>query len=302
MVQPPSAPAANRLALRGNYALAGADYTVQQRWQDYSAEEHDVWKTLFLQQIALARRYATEEFLAGVELLGATADRIPQFEQINERLRAATGWRIVAVPGLIPEDHFFAHLAQRSFPVSVWIRERSELDYLSEPDLFHDFFGHVPMLTNTVFARFVQAYGEAGPKARAHGAVHLLARLYWYTVEFGLVRSPAGLRAYGAGIVSSKAETVYSVDSPIPHRVGFDLARIMQTNYRIDDFQRCYFVLDSFEQLFHAGYDTDFAPLYERYKDAVSLAPEQLTPHDDVITQGTLGDVGAQPSSNGRPT
>ena len=185
---------------------------------------------------------------------------------MNATLARATGWRIVAVPGLIPEAQFFAHLANRAFPVSVWMRERSELDYLAEPDLFHDFFGHVPLLMNPVFARFMQAYGAAGPKAIAMNAIPMLARLYWYTVEFGLIRAGGGLKAYGAGILSSKGETVYSVESAVPHRVGFDLERVMRTHYLIDDYQRIYFVLDDFEQLFTSGYGTDFAPLYDKYR------------------------------------
>jgi len=195
---------------------------------------------------------------------------------------------VVAVPGLIPEEHFFAHLAARAFPVSVWIREPHEMDYLAEPDLFHDFFGHVPLLANPVFARFMQAYGLAGQKAREHGAVALLARLYWYSVEFGLLRTPAGLRAYGAGILSSQGETVYAVESPEPNRVGFDLRRIMRTDYRIDSFQRLYFVIDSFEELFSASYGTDFGPLYELFAGQPALAPEILLPEDRVITRGRV--------------
>jgi phenylalanine-4-hydroxylase len=287
MMQPPTAPTQERLKLRGNYAAARPDYTVEQQWDDYSADEHDIWRTLFTRQMALADAHAAPEVLAGLKLLGATADSIPRFASVNRTLAAITGWRVVAVPGLIPEEHFFAHLANRSFPVSVWMRERSELDYLAEPDLFHDFFGHVPLLTNPVFARFMQAYGTAGPKATAHQAVGMLARLYWYTVEFGLIRAPGGLKAYGAGILSSRGETVYSVESPVPHRVGFDLERVMRTQYLIDDFQRIYFVLDDFEQLFSSGYGTDFAPLYDKYRSAEAIAPEVLLPTDRVITRGT---------------
>ena len=179
------------------------------------------------------------------------------------------------MPGLIPEETFFDHLAHLRFPVTVWIRRREELDYLVEPDVFHDFFGHVPLLTNPIFARFMQAYGEAGPKALATpGGLRMLARLYWYMVEFGLIRTAAGLRVYGAGILSSKGETVYSVESPDPQRLAFDLVRVMRTDYRIDDFQRTYFVLDSFEQLFEACYNTDFAPMYRQYGAQPPFAAE----------------------------
>jgi phenylalanine-4-hydroxylase len=192
------------------------------------------------------------------------------------------------VPGLIPEQNFYAHLAACQFPVSVWMRNREELDYLQEPDLFHDFFGHVPLLTNPVFAKFMQAYGKAGPKADSHHAIKMLARLYWYTVEFGLIRTPDGLKAYGAGILSSKGETVYSVESPVPNRIGFDLVRVMRTDYLIDDYQKTYFVLESFDELFHAGYDTDFAPIYKRHADESGFAPELVFPSDNVLTRGTL--------------
>jgi phenylalanine-4-hydroxylase len=283
MVKAPTAPAAQPVRLRGNYAAAGSDFTLQQRWQDYNDEEHDVWRTLYVRQLELVERYGAPEVLAGLLALGVEPARIPDFEAVNQRLSAATGWRIVAVPGLIPEVQFFAHLASRSFPVSVWIRERHELDYLAEPDLFHDFFGHVPLLVNPVFARFMQAYGEAGPKALAHDAVDLLARVYWYTVEFGLIQTALGLKAYGAGILSSRGETVYSVSSEVPQRIPFALERVMRTEYRIDDFQLSYFVIDSFEQLFKAAYGTDFAPLYERLRLLAPIAPGVLLASEATI-------------------
>ena len=288
MGRTPTAPTRGRLALRGAYDQAAGDYTVEQRWDDYSTAEHSIWRTLFTRQRALLEQYAAPEVAAGLSGLGIEVDHIPRFSAVNALLGPATGWRIVAVPGLIPEEHFFAHLAARSFPVSVWIREPHELDYLSEPDLFHDFFGHVPLLANPVFARFMQAYGAAGQKARAHHAVHLLARVYWYTVEFGLLRTDAGLRAYGAGILSSKGETPYAVGSPEPNRIAFDLERVMSTDYRIDSFQRMYFVIDSFEQLFRASYDTDFGPLYDRIGDRPGIAPEVLLPADRVVTRGSV--------------
>jgi phenylalanine-4-hydroxylase len=216
-----------------------------------------------------------------VRALGASSTRIPRFADANRVLGDSTGWRIVAVPGLIPEQVFFEHLANRRFPVTVWIRRRDELDYLVEPDVFHDFFGHVPLLTIPMFARFMQAYGEAGPKALATpGALRMLARLYWYMVEFGLIRTSAGLRVYGAGILSSKGETVYSLESQQPHRWRFELLRVMRTDYRIDAFQQSYFVLDSFEQLFQACYSTDFAPLYARFAAQPPLAADACLTSD----------------------
>ena len=283
MVKQPDAPTHKPVALRGNYAEAAADYTVTQHWDRYTDEDHAIWRELYDRQMRLVERYAAPQVLAGARALKASPDGIPRIEDTNHILAAATGWQIVAVPGLIPEEHFFAHLAQRRFPVTVWIRRREELDYLSEPDIFHDFFGHVPLLTDPVFARFMQAYGAAGPKAIAAGGLKMLARLYWYMVEFGLIRTPAGLRAYGSGILSSKAETVYSIESPRPHRIAFDLERVMRTDYLIDDFQQTYFVLDSFEQLFHAGYDTDFGPLYRRYADQPGIPPDVVLPEDTLI-------------------
>jgi phenylalanine-4-hydroxylase len=288
VVEPPAAPTRHPLALRGAYALTAADYTLEQRWEDYSSDEHGIWRTLYARQSALLAAYATPEVAAGLSLLGVDGAHIPRFSEVNLRLEQATGWRIVAVPGLIPEQQFFAHLAARRFPVSVWIRGAHELDYLAEPDLFHDFFGHVPLLAAPVFARFMQAYGVAGQKAMAHGAVALLARVYWYSVEFGLIRTAAGLRAYGAGILSSQGETVHAVTSSEPNRVGFEIARLMRTDYRIDSFQRVYFVIDSFEQLFHASYGTDFGPLYELYAGQPALMPEQLLVEDRIITRGTV--------------
>jgi phenylalanine-4-hydroxylase len=285
MVQRPSAPTSNTVNLRGDYSHARADYTVDQDYSQYTAEDQDIWRTLFTRQLPLIEKHAAPEVLAGLRALNAKADRIPDFNSASSTLQRLSGWRIVAVPGLIPEQHFYAHLAQRQFPVSVWMRNRAELDYLEEPDLFHDFFGHVALLTNPVFAKFMHAYGAAGPKADSHNAIKMLARLYWYTVEFGLIRTPQGLRAYGAGILSSKGETIYSVDSPVPNRIGFDLVRVMRTNYLIDDYQKTYFVLDSFEQLFHAGYDTDFAPIYQRYADEAGFAPDQLLPGDRVTSR-----------------
>jgi phenylalanine-4-hydroxylase len=238
----------------------------------------------------MARRYGAPQFLAGLAALqaggGPMERQIPRFDAASRVLRRATGWEIVAVPGLIPEDVFFAHLAERRFPVTVWLRTPAEQDYLVEPDVFHDFFGHVPLLCDPVFADFVQAYGVAGAKAAAAGGVPMLSRLYWYSVEFGLIETAAGLRTYGAGILSSAGETAYSIDSPRPHRVRFALERVMRTAYSIDSFQKTYFVVNSFEQLFRDSYDHDFAPIYRAFRDTPPFAPDVLLPTDDVVTLG----------------
>jgi phenylalanine-4-hydroxylase len=244
---------------------ARSDYTIDQAWSAYTREEHATWKTLFDRQCALLPRYACAEFLAGMDALPIDAKHIPNFNEINETLRAKTGWTIVAVPGLVPDDVFFNHLAHRRFPSGQFIRRADQLDYLQEPDVFHDVFGHVPMLMNPVIADFIQAYGEGGLRAQQLGVLPLLARVYWYTVEFGLVLENGAPKVYGAGIASSFSETQHSLDSPKPNRIGFDLARVMQTDYRIDDFQESYFVLRSIDELLTLR-EIDFAPIYARLR------------------------------------
>ena len=236
--------------LRGDYAGMAADWTVPQDPSVYSAENHAVWRLLLERQSKLARRYACREFLDGLKSLGV-GKTIPDFAAINARLELLTGWRIVAVPGLIPDAAFYDHLAHRRFPVTVWIRTRAELDYLVEPDLFHDFFGHVPLLSNQVFADYMQLYGRRG--VEAGGKIDLLARLYWYTVEFGLIRTPDGLKAYGAGILSSAAEVKHAIESPDVERLPFEATKVMRRPYEIDRLQNTYFVLDDFRQLFEAA-------------------------------------------------
>ncbi|HOB95043.1 MAG TPA: phenylalanine 4-monooxygenase [Aquabacterium sp.] len=263
-----------------------ADFTIDQGWSRYTPAEHAVWQTLFERQSRLLPGRACDEFVQGMQALPLRADRIPDFRALSEVLVAATGWQVVAVPGLVPDAVFFEHLANRRFPAGNFIRKPDELDYLEEPDVFHDVFGHVPMLMNPVMADFIQAYGEGGLKAQRLGKLHQLARVYWYTVEFGLLRQHGGLRIYGAGIASSYAESLFAVDDPSPHRVGFDLERVMRTRYRIDDFQESYFVLGSLDQLLDLA-RIDFAPLYQRLEGAAELQPGQLLASDALITRGT---------------
>jgi phenylalanine-4-hydroxylase len=258
------------------------DFVIDQEWARYGAEEHAIWRRLFERQSALLRGRACREFLDGLAATGAAADGIPEFERASDILEKATGWRIVAVAGLVPDDVFFWHLANRRFPVTNWIRAPEQMDYLKEPDVFHDFFGHVPVLMNPVFAAYMQAYGEGGLKALRLGALPYLARLYWYTVEFGLIRSGDGLRIYGSGIVSSRTESVYCLDSSEPNRIAFDLMRVMQTDYRIDDLQAVYFVIDDFRQLFDAT-RPDFTPYYAALRERPDLAPETVLPGDILI-------------------
>lgn len=270
------------------YVPVYATGTVEQPWASYSKTDHDVWDTLYKRQRELLPAYACQAFLDGVERFGFGDGGIPRFDDLNQVLGEATGWNIVAVEGLLPDEVFFDHLANRRFPVSWWIRKPDQLDYLSEPDLFHDLFGHVPLLLDPVFADYMQAYGKGGMKAHAIGpeALMNLTRLYWYTVEFGLIRTDAGLRIYGAGIVSSKAESVYSIDSTAPNRVGFDLERVMNTRYRIDSYQQTYFVIDDFAQLFDAT-GPDFTPIYAKLAKNTPIAAAETLTTDKIFHRGT---------------
>jgi len=251
---------------------------VAQPWDDYSPTDHDVWRRLYERQRALLIGRAADEFLAAQDAMGMTPDRIPKFSDMDAALGEATGWTLVGVEGLLPELDFFDHLANRRFPVTWWIRRPDQVDYIEEPDLFHDLFGHVPLLMNPLFADYMQAYGRGGVKAHGIGpeALQMLTRLYWYTVEFGLIRQRDGLRIYGSGIVSSKGESIHCLESDAPNRIGFDLERIMRTRYRIDTYQKTYFVIDSFEQLIDAT-RPDFTPLY------ASLAAQDSIPAGDVL-------------------
>ena len=273
------------VAARHREPSSRADFTIEQDWSAYSAEEHEIWRTLFRRQEALLKGRACAEFLAGVGELGVAADAIPDFRMLNAVLERRTRWSVVAVPGLVPDAIFFEHLANRRFPSTCFIRRRYQLDYLQEPDVFHDLFGHVPMLTNPVFADYMQAYGEGGLKALRLGALDRLARLYWYTVEFGLIETEAGLRIYGSGIVSSKGESVYCLEDPRPNRLGFDLLRIMRTRYRIDDFQESYFVIRGFEELFEAT-RPDFTPYYRELERLPDVEPGEVLPTDRVLHRG----------------
>ena len=261
---------------------------VKQPWEGYTPTDHQVWATLFRRQREVLVGRACDAFLQAQDAMGMTPDAIPKFTDLNEALRAATGWELVGVEGLLPELVFFDHLANRRFPVTWWIRKPEQLDYLSEPDLFHDLFGHVPLLMDPVFADYLQCFGHGGVKAHGIGedALMLLSRLYWYTVEFGLIRQPDGLRIYGSGIVSSKGESIHCLESIAPNRLGFDLERIMRTRYRIDTYQKTYFVIDSFEQLM-AATEPDFAPIYERLAKDESIPAGSVLEGDAVMHRGT---------------
>ncbi len=267
--------------------MSAGDWTIPQNWSAYTAEEHDVWNTLFARQSDMLPGRASEAFLRGLDVLRLSKPGIPDFEELSERLRALTGWSVVAVPGLVPDDVFFDHMANRRFVAGNFIRRADQLDYLQEPDVFHDVFGHVPMLADPVFADYLAAYGRGGQRAGSLGALKKLARLYWYTVEFGLIEEAGALRIYGSGIVSSRAESVFALDDPSPNRIAFDLRRVMQTDYRIDDFQQTYFVIPSFAELLRVTVETDFAPIYAGLEGQPDIAVETVLPGDRVFTRGT---------------
>jgi phenylalanine-4-hydroxylase len=273
---------------KNRYADAprNADYTIDQDWESYSAAEHGRWDRLFERQRKLLRRRACEEFLAHMDILSRSGGGIPHMGRLSDQLARLTGWCVVPVAELVPDDVFFDHLANRRFPAGAFIRPEAEFDYLQEPDVFHDVFGHVPMLADPVFAEFMEAYGKGGQRAMERHQLHNLARLYWYTVEFGLVDTDEGLRIYGAGILSSPRECIFALEDASPNRIRFDLERVMRTEYIIDDFQQTYFVIAGFDRLLEECYQ-DFGPYYRRVAGAPSLEPRELAPGDDVIHHGT---------------
>ena len=264
------------------------DYTFDFDPSNYTADDHALWKFLADRQKPLLKDRACKEYLQALEKLNIVtgAGGIPDMRRVSDLLEKTTRWKIVAVPGLIPGGMFLEHLSKRQFPVTWWLRGRDQIDYLKEPDIFHDLFGHVPLLSNPVFADYMQQFGLGAMKAKGLKATKLITRLYWFTVEFGLIKTDEGLRIYGSGIVSSAKESVYALDSPAPNRLGFDLIRMMRTNYRYDDLQRTYFVIDSFEQLFEET-KPDFTDFYAQVKALPELGESEVLPTDTVITRGT---------------
>lgn len=278
--------ATEKHGLAGGVQPERPDWTIDQGWEHYSADEHAVWKTLFERQTKLLPGRACDEFTAGMRALPIGADKIPDFRRLSEVLMKHTGWQIVAVPGLVPDEVFFEHLANRRFPAGQFIRKRDQLDYLEEPDVFHDVFGHVPMLMNPMIADYIQAYGVGGLRAQSLGVLEQLARVYWYTVEFGLVQQRDGLRIYGAGIASSYTESIFALEDASPNRIRFDLERTMRTHYRIDDFQETYMVIPDLEALLELA-AIDFAPVYARVRGKAEIEPGAILPTDTVLTRGT---------------
>ena len=259
---------------RGDYARAREDYTCEQNFAAYTPDDHATWRKLYARQTALLPGLAAQSFIDLLPQLNA-AQGIPRFEDINAKLLPATGWQLVGVPGLIPEVPFFDLLAHRKFPVTDWIRTPAEMDYVVEPDIFHDLIGHVPLLFDRTYADHIQAYGQGALKAHAleqsnpscKAAVEHLSRLYWYTIEFGLLQEHGKLRAYGAGILSSPGELPHSVRSPQPKRLPLtnsqELLACMASRYKIDTYQSQYFVIENFEALL-ALTAPDFTPYYRK--------------------------------------
>lgn len=262
------------------------NYLRDQGFDAYTGDDHATWATLARRQRTILKGRVCDAFLDGLDALGISDEGIPDFRVMNRRLKATTGWEVVAVPGLVPDIAFFKMLSERMFPAGFWIRRPEQVDYIEEPDIFHDVFGHVPLIMQQRYADYLEAYGKAGLVAAKHGALHRLARLYWYTVEFGLARTPQGLRIVGAGIASSPSETTFALESASPNRVGFDLARVMRTRYRIDDFQETYFVLDHPDAW--PALDVDaLLPLWRALDATPDLEPGALLLSDHVMTAGT---------------
>ncbi len=260
---------------------------IEQNWSAYSAQDHKTWETLFNRQIATLKGHVCSEYFAGLKTLGLVAETVPDFEKMNRNLRAATGWEVIAVPGLIASRPFFTMLANKQFPAGTFIRTPEQLDYLEEPDIFHDVFGHVPLLTHPAYAAYMQEYGRAGLTAMDHKGVKFLARLNWYTIEFGLIKDKGDIKAYGAGIMSSYGEAKYVMQDPSPNFLQFELERVLRTGYYIDDFQASYFTIDSFDALFKECIERPFVPLYEVCRNKPTLTPFEVTDSDKVLRQGT---------------
>lgn len=281
---------------------AAADWSIPQDWAAYTPAEHTMWNRLFDRQTALLPGRVVPEFIAGLDVLRLSTGGIPDFNILSERLMAMTGWKVVAVPGLVPDRIFFEHLANRRFVAGRFIRTPDEIDYLPEPDIFHDLFGHVPMLAHPIFADYMQAYGEGGLRADGLGAIDRLARLYWYTTEFGLIRHGDTLKYYGAGIASSHGESHFALEDSSPNRIGFDLKRVMRTKYRIDDYQQTYFVIDSFEDLLRQTIETDFAPLYQELEQACDLEVDAVIADDRIFSLGTQHRARARAETSALPS
>ena len=267
-------------------AHVGDDW-LEPRQRDYSSDEHAIWNALFERQMDILPGRACSAFFAGLQKLHLNRGGVPEFAQLSEQLGALTGWSVVPVPMLIPDHVFFWHLANRRFPAGNFIRSRDNFDYIQEPDVFHDVFGHVPLLTDPVFADYMQEYGRAGWKAMRYNRLKTLGALYWYTVEFGLMLESGDLRIYGAGILSGPREAIFALEGRSPNRVMLSVDRVMRTDYVIDDLQPTYFVIESFADLFHQTVERDFDRLYRSLNPGFTYANSAVIDVDDVLHRGT---------------
>ena len=249
------------------------DWTMEQNWEAFTPEEHETWDLLVSRKAQAISAYASKAFVDGLGILELSKPGIPDFRELNPKLKAAAGWEVVAVPGFIPNDAFFRHLSEKRFPVANFLRPATSLDYSEEPDMFHDMFGHLPMLTNPALADFLVNYGHAGLRAEGIGAADYLARLYLYTVEFGLVIEDGRLRGFGAGLLSSLSETEHALTAPGVRRIYVDLPRVMRTQYHFDRFQEVYFAIDSFDDLLRMTDEADFAAIYAHVESLPPLEP-----------------------------
>ena len=267
-------------------AHVGEDW-LEPRQRDYSTDEHAIWNALFERQMDILPGRACSAFFAGLQKLHLNRGGVPEFAQLSEQLGALTGWSVVPVPMLIPDHVFFWHLANRRFPAGNFIRSRDSFDYIQEPDVFHDVFGHVPLLTDPVFADYMQEYGRAGWKAMRYNRLKALGALYWYTVEFGLMLEHGDLRIYGAGILSGPREAVFALEGRSPNRIMLSVDRVMRTDYVIDDLQPTYFVIESFADLYHQTVERDFDRLYRSLNPGFTYANSAVIDVDDVLQRGT---------------
>ncbi|HQV04303.1 MULTISPECIES: phenylalanine 4-monooxygenase [unclassified Novosphingobium] len=267
-------------------AQVGDDW-LEPAQRSYGAEEHAIWDELFARQMQVLPGRAASAFLTGLDKLDLGRGGVPEFGHLSEELTALTGWSVVPVPMLIPDHVFFWHLANRRFPAGNFIRTRETFDYIQEPDVFHDVFGHVPMLADPTYADYMQEYGRAGWKAMRYNRLKALGALYWYTVEFGLILEKQGLRAYGAGILSGPAEAVFCLEAESPNRIMLNVDRVMRTDYVIDDLQPSYFVIESFDELYHDTVERDFDRLYRSLGPSFTYANTAVIDIDDVLHRGT---------------
>ncbi len=267
-------------------AHLGGDW-LEPKQAEYTSEDHAIWNDLFARQMDILPGRACSTFLAGLQKLNLARGGVPEFAQLSEELEKLTGWSVVPVPMLIPDHVFFWHLANRRFPAGNFIRTRETFDYIQEPDVFHDVFGHVPMLADPIYADYMQEYGRAGWKAMRYNRLKALGALYWYTVEFGLILEGQDVRAYGAGILSGPAEAQFAVEAQSPNRIMLNVDRVMRTDYVISDLQPSYFVIESFEDLYHQTVDRDFDRLYRSLPPAFTYANSAVIDVDDVLHRGS---------------